>query len=276
MSGESLAMLQREFLSGIRGAGSGGLPGAIAHGRLSGQTGFGIYAHAYSARLREALENDHPVLGSYLGDELWSKLCEGYIAAHPSRVRSLRDFGAHLPSYLEQTAPFDAHPVIAELAAFERRCWTASTRPTTPAPNGKSCSDWRRRSGRSLRVRFHPSLRLHPVSWNSVEIWRALKADAAPPAAGAATGAAWALWRDEERVTRFRSLDARECAALTSMQRGGSFGDLCQLLLAWLPGDEIPAVALGYLRSWCAEGWLSRLHPACERLHAHGCIPADS
>ena len=261
MSSASLAMLQREFLSGIRGAGDE-LPGAIAHGRISGPTGFGIYAHAYSARLREALENDHPALGSYLGDELWLKLCEGYPAAHPSRVRSLRDFGAQLPNYLQNTAPFAAHPVIAELAAFERRLLDSfdaadDARAKWEELLGLAPEEWP-----ELRVTFHPSLKLHPASWNSVEIWRALKADAAPPAAGVATGAAWALWRDEECVTRFRSLDARECAALRRVQCGGSFGDLCQLLLAWLPGDEIPAVALGYLRSWCAEGWLSRFRPA--------------
>lgn len=257
MSNLSLAMLQREFLSGIRGAGGSGLPGAIAPGRLSGQTGFGIYAHAYSARLREALENDHPVLGSYLGDELWSKLCVGYIATHPSRVRSLRDFGAGLPGYLEQTEPFAAHPVIAELAAFELGLLDSFD----AADDGRA--EWEELLGLApeewpeLRVDFHPSLRLHAVAWNSVEIWRALKQGVEPPVAGAATGAGWALWRDEDCVTRFRSLDGRECAALASMQRGDSFGDLCQLLLAWLPGDEVPAVALGYLRSWCAEGWMS-------------------
>jgi len=258
MSSESLSMLQREFLSGIRGAGGRELPGTIAQGRISGQTGFGIYAHAYSARLREALENDHPVLGSYLGDELWSKLCEGYISNYPSKVRSLRDFGASLPGYLEQTEPFAAHPVIAELAGFELRLLDSFDAADDARAEWEELIGLAPEVWPDLRVEFHPSFRLHPVAWNSVEIWRALKQGAEPPAAGAATGAGWALWRDEACVTRFRSLDGREYAAITSLQRGGSFGDLCQLLLAWLPGDEVPAVALGYLRSWCAERWLSR------------------
>lgn len=116
---QSLAQLQRHFIAHLRGTTDEHLEQAVDVGRLPATTGLRIYAHAYGARLREALENDHPVLGAYLVDALWESL-KGYIDAHPSRVRSLRDFGNALPAFLAETEQFRGHPQLAELARFER------------------------------------------------------------------------------------------------------------------------------------------------------------
>ena len=48
-------------------------------GVVDSDVGLAIYANAYSARLREALESDQPVLSHYLGDKLWASFCEGFI-----------------------------------------------------------------------------------------------------------------------------------------------------------------------------------------------------
>lgn len=254
----ALAALQQRFLASVQGRADAACADDLAHGRLPRDTGLRIYTHAYGARLGEALDNDHPVLGAYLGDELWRRMCEGYIAAHPSRYRSLRDFGVGLPAYLLHHEPFRAHPELAELAAFERRLLDSfdaadAARADWAALTRRAQADWP-----GLRLDFHPSLRAHPVSRNSVEIWRAIKAGETPPAVADADCEAWALWRDHERISRFRSLDAEEHAALRHYQRGGDFAGLCEALSAWRDPDLVPMTALGYLRQWCDEGWVSR------------------
>ncbi len=259
MSG--LAELQQQFLAHLRGDPGAALDGAIAEGRLPSRIGLRIYVNAYSARLSEALEHDHPALARYLGDALWSKLCAGYIRTHPSRHRSLRDFGADLPTFLRGQAPFDASPQIAELAQFERGLLDSfdaadDLHASWSALLAIDGLDWPR-----LQPQFHPSLRLHQVQWNSVEIWRALKQDdpQTPPAAQAQPGT-WALWRDQDRVGRFRSLEPEEAEALVHCMHA-NFAGLCALLLQWHSPDTVPARALQHLQRWCAEGWISRWQP---------------
>ncbi len=254
----TLAGLQRQFLARLRGQPDGDLAAEVACGHVSHTVGLDIYTHAYGARLREALDHDHPVLGSYLGDAMWDDMCCGYIAAHPSHVRSLRDFGASLPGWLAQANAFRVQPQIAELALFERRLLDSfdaadDSHATWDDLLAMPASGWP-----GLCIRFHPSLRLHCVDSNSVEIWRAIKDGQAPPPVGTATSGAWALWRDSERIGRFRSLDAEERAALARCQGGGDFASLCELLMPDHAPEAVPLVALGYLRTWCSEGWIAR------------------
>lgn len=257
--GDGLMALQRRFLAQMRGGdASGEVGGLLASGRMPVALGLGIYGHAYGARLREALDNDHPVLGTYLGDELWERMCAGYIASHPSRVRSLRDFGAGLPDYLAFAEPFSAHPQLAELARFER-CLLDGFDAAD-----RSRLDWGQllalpqAAWPGLRLQFHPSVHRYRTGFNTVETWQAIKAAQAPPLA-VPVEARWALWRDEDRVGRFRSLDGSQDLALGHFLQGGDFAGLCEALLADLPAAEVPAVAVGYLQSWCEDGWLSQL-----------------
>ncbi len=257
LASDGLAQLQQRFLAQVRGGG-GDIDGLLAAGQMPPELGLGIYGNAYGARLREALEHDHAVLGTYLGDALWERMCEGFIATHPSRVRSLRDFGAGLPDFLASHEPFAAHPQLAELARFER-CLL----------DGFDAADDARLAWDDLlalppaqwptaRLGLHPSFQLVECGYNSVESWQAIKAGQAPPSPVAAPSG-WALWRDEARVSRFRSLDPRERVAIGLFLHGGSFAGLCEALATELEPADVPVVALGYLQSWCQEGWLSRL-----------------
>lgn len=258
----SLAQLQQKFLETMRGGDAAALLSELALGRHgSPATGLAIYRNAYTSRLREALESDHPVLGNYLGDDLWVQLCEGFIAAHPSAVRSLRYFGASLPSYLRTVEAFSANPELAEIAELERLlldCFDAGDAERAAWPDLLAMPEAR---WPSLRLRFHPSLRQHRVQWNSVEIWRALKNEETP-APAAATSGQWLLWRDPEQITRFRSLDAEEGDSLEHFLQSGDFSGLCERLQRGHPAHDVPGLALQTLHRWCGEGliaeWLTR------------------
>jgi hypothetical protein len=75
-----------------------------------------IYRNAYQARLIEALDDTYPVVHKLLGDEMFTALCEGFIAEHPSEHRSIRWYGAQLPRYLAENAPYQVQPVLSEVA----------------------------------------------------------------------------------------------------------------------------------------------------------------
>ena len=248
-----LAELQRDFLADMRDVAPDAAMEHLASGDIPAATGIAIYRNAYAARLREALENDHPVLGRYLGDALWARMCDGYIAAHPSRVRSLRHFGESLPEYLAEVEPFSASPQLAEVARLERRlldCFDAAD-----ADRG----DWQQllempdTDWPGLHLRFHPSVQWLQHAWNSIEIWNALKQDEMPPATVRETSD-WLLWRDDERITRFRSMAFDESLALRHFLQRGDFAGVCETLLEVHPPEAVPSVVIGLVRSWFDEG----------------------
>jgi hypothetical protein len=106
----ALAALQARFLALVT-TGRGDPRGLLASGEL------GIYAHAYGARLLEALRGDHPKLEAALGAAQFATLIEGYVAARPPSSFTLRDYGIDLPGWL---ATADAPPWAADLARLER------------------------------------------------------------------------------------------------------------------------------------------------------------
>ena len=256
MSAE-LSKLQKTFLASMRGGVAENLMPALALGRhATPEIGLAIYQNAYSARLREVLENDHPQLGKYLGDDLWQQLCAGYIAAHPSNVRSLRDFGASLPDYMRIAEPFSSTPQTAELAAFERRLLDCFDAADAPLATWQSLLATPPERWANLCPQFHPSVQLHRAQWNTVEIWRALKAQQTPPELCAAR-ADWLLWRDHEQITRFRSLDTDEAQAYAHFHAGGDFALLCEALQERFEPEAVPGIALGLLQKWCMEDLIS-------------------
>jgi hypothetical protein len=254
-----LARLQRDFMAHLQGRTSDALHASVDGGHLPPATGLGIYANAYGARLREALENDHPALGAYLGDELWEALCKGYIDAHPSRVRSLRDFGNTLPAYLAEAEQFRGHPQLAELARFERLLLDSFDAAEDPRADWAQLQVIPPEQWPALRIRLHRSVRVHQARHGSVVIWQAIKAEQAPPTyAGIEEAVDWVLWRDEDSVGRFRSLEHDSAAAFGCCRHSGSFAELCELMAITYPVEGVPARVLGYLQDWCGQGWITR------------------
>jgi hypothetical protein len=260
-----LRVLQQQFFAALRRP-QDALPETLALDRRVGATlGFGIYRNAYQARLCEALENDHAVLAAYLGDSLWHRLCADYIKAHPSTHRSLRYFGHDLVTFLNTFTPLSTSPEAIEIAAFERAlldCFDASDAlPQSWAQFAQIPPElWP-----SAWLSALPSLRLHPVRCNSVEIWQALKAQTTPPKVHSIAATDWLLWRDQALVTRFRALSAVESAAVNFLIAGGDFSGWCELFLAFYPVAEVPGAALAMLQQCLAEGWIANVDKGHDR-----------
>lgn len=254
-----LRQLQWELQSHLLGAHSGIADAIVDSPPLSIADRLGIYAHAYRVRLIEALDDTYPVLHKVLGDEVFVVLGEEFVAAHTSVHRSIRWYGSELAEFLGHHPPYADQPVLAELALLE---WTlaevfdsADAEPATrTALAGIDAEAWS-----ALQFKFHPSLRRLHLRWNTAAVWQAMSHDEAPPDPVCAEHPMpWLLWR-QNLQNYFRSMTADEAAALDCALRGAHFGEICEALADWLPGDEIPLRAASLLGMWADSGIIVRI-----------------
>jgi len=71
------------------------------------QTLLDVYRDGYALRLIEVLENDYPGVLAMAGPADFDYMARAYVAAHPSRFRSVRWFGGKLADFLATTPPFN-------------------------------------------------------------------------------------------------------------------------------------------------------------------------
>ena len=254
-----LADLQQGFLGFLLGQDSYFADHLLDQGKVSARARADIYRNGYRLRLRDAIDTDHEILGYYLGDELFDRMIDGYIDRYPSRYTTLRLFAEHLPAFLRDTAPFSDHPVLAELAAFERMLLFAFDAPDAGRISPDTLSRMPAGSWPSMKIRFHPSMQFFPAHWNSVAILQALNAEQVPPAAVAGQNQQWLLWRNQERITEFRPLAVAEFEILRSALAGKDFAALCEQLLEWHVPEDVGQEALGLLQTWLDQGIVHQL-----------------
>ncbi len=228
-------------------------------GGIDRTTRLNIYQNAYNIRLKNCLESDHPILGRYLGDELFEQMAAGYIRRHPSRYPSLRQFGSRLPDYLTENEPFRSHPIIAEIAAFERGLMDAFDAADGPAAALADLQDLPAQQWPDMRLAFHPSLQVFESRWNSVECWQALKNEQAPPEARRQQ-AWWIIWRDRERLTQYRHLAVDGFVLYQCFRDHYTLADACELLKEHLPEERIGPACLNHLQSWFRLGMIRSLN----------------
>ncbi|WP_428035740.1 DNA-binding domain-containing protein [Amphritea sp.] len=225
---------------------------------LDAQQRLSIYQSGYRLRLREVIDNDHPVLGSYLGDELFEQMVEGYIEAVPSRYRSLRYYCDPLPEYLYQDAFFSQYPHISELARFERSLLSSFDAPDRETASPEELQQLAPQRWPGMQLRFHPSLQLFTSQYNTVEIWQAIKAEQTPPDPTRQPGC-WGIWRNRERLTEFRSVAPLEQHLIDSFLQGESFATAAEITAANVGEATAAAELLSILVRWLELGWVSLL-----------------
>jgi len=256
-----LAQLQSQFIAFLQDQPSSLLELVCEQPPVPSATRLGIYHNAYRMRLREAIDNDHPMLGLYLGDQLYDVLVKGYIAQYPSQVKSLRYFCDQLPQFLVDNAPFSSHPILAKLAQFERLLLTSfdAEDKTTSTINDLvniSPDAWP-----EMTLQFHPSCIIFSQTVNAVETWQALKAQTPPPMVQASQlPQYWLVWRNQARLTEFCHIDTVEQELWTFFHQGGDFSGACELLSQYYPSNRVPSQALQLLQHWLSNDLISHIN----------------
>ncbi len=239
----------------------------VEQGKINAAQRLGIYGNAYRVRLQKVIETDHPVLCAYLGDDLFAELLTGYLQAHPSQVRSLRYFCQRLPEYLQVTKPFSQHPVLAEIAMFENLLLDSFDAPDRQRKDFAEVQALPPEQWPAMHLRLHPSVQFFIARWNSVESWQAIKAENKPPVAEKIPSDSnhqamlpWLVWRNEQQLTQFRSLDGAEYELLTEIVKGQGFASLCELLIAWYSEEEIGQRVVSYMQRWFTDAIIVGIH----------------
>ncbi|WP_293750370.1 DNA-binding domain-containing protein [uncultured Paraglaciecola sp.] len=253
----SLAALQQEFMSLLQTNDRQIEQRVIQQGLLNSAQRVDIYRTGYRIRLRGVIDSDHEILGLYLGDDLYEKMVEGYIDAAPSEHPSLRFFADRLPQYLQNTLPFSDHPILAEIASFERTLLNAFDSADANTLNQELLQHIPADKWPLLKFSFHPSLIFCQCHWNAVESWQNLKNGEAPsPPESSKQSKMWAIWRGLSKLTEYKSILAIEREVLGFMQQGKNFADVCESLIQHVPEEQVAATLYGYIVEWLQRGWI--------------------
>lgn len=256
----NLALLQQQFLALLQSKDQEFYRLVTDQPPVKTATRLGIYKNAYVVRLRETIDNDHPILGLYLGDELYDLMVGRYIAAYPSNVKSLRHFCQSLPIFLAQEQPFSDYPILTKLAEFERLLLDVFDASDAVPKTMVDLQQVGVEKWPSLTLEFHPSCAIFGQKINAVESWQALKAQHPPPSpVSSANTIYWLLWRNPTRLTEFYHLAEPEYQCWQHFYRGGTFGSACELLGQYYEEQQVPTEALILIQKWLNGGMISEL-----------------
>lgn len=254
----SLGDLQRAFQDYLLVA-SDSFPGAVRDTRKADRfTLLGVYRDAYSWRLIEVLTNDYPGLMAMAGPADFDRMARAYIAARPSRYRSVRWFGRHLPEFLASTPPYDKSPAAAEMARFEGALGDAFDAPDAQPVGAAELMSLPADAWETLAFTPLPSLRRLSLSFDVPQAWQK-RGEVEPgdlEVVAAVGPVPWVIWRPE-RTTHFRSMEPDEATMIDAMVAGRTFPDLCEALVPHVSEDQTPARAAGLLRSWVEAGMIA-------------------
>jgi hypothetical protein len=251
------ARQQSEFQRGILSGDDSVLADILDCPREKREVLFGVYRHAYGSRLVEAIRNDHELLHSYLGDEMFDEMGYAYVAANPSQQPNLRWFSQALPGFLKEVAPYRKYPILSDLAALEKALNDAFDAKDAPALAVADLAGFAPEIWNDLKFTVHPSaIRLDPTT-NVSAVWRALKNDETPSDAVALEEPCRLLiWR-QDVIPLFRELSPEEAMMWDEAARGIPFGVLCSMLATYDDADGAAARGAGYLHSWVTAGLLT-------------------
>lgn len=273
-AGPSLRELQRQLFALIRapgGVGDGlerlGLDedalDAVVDGddRLSAAGRVGIYADMYFLRLLDVLRGAFPKLAVALGDDAFAALAAEYLEAHPSRHPSLRHLGDRLPAFMREQGGA-LPPWAADLAALEWQRYDVFDEADAPLLTMERLRALPPTAFATLPIRLVPACRVLPAGFAVEEVWRALKADEAPPDMPA-QDRTLLVWRQDTSVYH-RAVEALEAELLPLARAGTTLGLLCERVAAQLEGDTAAQAVFRIVARWTSDGLLvepSERHP---------------
>lgn len=248
---------QSDFQRGILTDDDSVLAELLDGSKAKRDTLFGVYRYAYGSRLVEAMRNDHKLLHSYLGDEMFDAMGYAYIAAHPSQHPNLRWFSQSLPDFLRLTGPYCDHPVLSDLAALEKALNEAFDAEDAPVLALADMTAFAPEIWSNLTFLVQPSAFRLDILTNASAIWRALKSDKVPPdVVMQEKPCRLLIWR-QDVTPMFRKLGAEEAMMWDEAARGVPFGVLCSMLATYDDPDNAAARGAGYLHGWITAGLLT-------------------
>lgn len=257
MSG--LARVQADFQRHVLGGDAAILDAVVGNATADAAERVGVYAHAYAARLVEALENEFLTLRFAAGDETAAEMFQDYVMATPSMLRNVRWYGKDLAQFLRDASPWKHTPAYAELAALDWAIGLSfdAADEACIAEADIAAIPFERWSEMILRLPRH--LHREIFAWNVGEVRKARDhTQACPKLQCLEFPQTWIVSRQELEV-RYRQLEADEAAALETVAAGQPFEQMCEVLCDWHRQEEVALRAAGLLKAWIGNGWIASI-----------------
>jgi Putative DNA-binding domain len=238
-----LLTLQREMHAWLTGDDTA----ASAFGALA-RAGLDVYQNNYRAQLMACLTDKFERTMAWLGDDAFRVAAIQHIEDTPPHDWTLENYGSDFPRTLQMLYPHD--PEVAELAWLDLALASAFVGPDSEplSPQSLTTIDWHR-----AVLQFTPTLRMGQALTNSTAIWSALSSSKTPPPVEALSQpVAVLVWR-KEFTSCFRTLDAKEAAAIAHVRKGGTFGTLCSMLVEAEGDAEGVRIAGELLAQWLRD-----------------------
>jgi hypothetical protein len=253
----ALTRLQDDFQRRVLGGDAGILDAVVGNATADAAERVGVYVHAYSARLVEALENEFLTLRFAAGDGAAAAMFRDYVTATPSLLRNVRWYGKDLAQFLRAAAPWRDTPAFAELAELDWAISISFDAADEPciAEADIAVVPFERWGEMVLRLPHH--VRLNTAAWNVWQVRQARdRALACPKLQRLEFPQTWIVSRRELEV-HYRLLEADEAAAMQAVAAGQPFERLCEALCDWHPQEEVALRAAGLLKAWIGNGWIA-------------------
>jgi hypothetical protein len=123
---------------------------------------------------------------------VWSK---DYILSAPSRQRNARWYGARLPDFMHETAPWRANRGAIDLARFERALSDAFDAADAPLSSIDALADICAEDWPRIAFEFDPSLTLLDLAGGTAQIYAALAVEEESTASGTCANFCLLIWR---------------------------------------------------------------------------------
>lgn len=216
-----------------------------------------VYYDAYRLRLLEVLQLDFPKTLILMGETLFQAAFEHYLVEHPSHHFSVRYFGQHFPAFLAQKEPYQSSPAFSEMATFEWHLSYTLDASDAPTLSLSDLAPFAPKDWPDLQFTFHPSVISHCFAWDVPQIWQAIDQESAyKPPSLQPEGRCWLFWRKDLR-SFFQSCLSSQAILYQGIRHKHTFAELCDMLLAEVPEDEIPLITAQTLHTWLEQGLLS-------------------
>lgn len=252
----SLAELQRRFQAAIVDGADDVLALIPPNSRTTNGVLFGVYRHAYVARLIEVVRSAHPLLARYMGDAQFDAMARSYVALYPSHHANARWYASDVPELLAHES-FRASPELRELALLERQLDLAFDAADATVLDLSVLAAHAPETWGGLTFVPHPCVGLLTFRTNAFDLWLALKnEEPAPDVQLFAEPQAYLVWRHEGTPT-VRPLASEERMLWTEAAGGKSFAGLAEMAATFDDPDTAAVRVAQYLNGWLSAGLIS-------------------
>ena len=210
----------------------------------------GVYQNSYGLRLIEFLDNEYEKLSLLLGDDGWEAMCRAYIENTISRSPNARHYGAKLPEFLREHAPFSDIPVLGDMADFERALNHAFDAANEEALTLSDLGAVPPEDWPALAFEPYASVTRINITTNAQAMWQALENEEEPPAVAVLGEPDRIITFRQDLRSMFRSMPYEEAMLWDEMAKGASFAALNELSATYGGDDEAAMRVAGYLKGW--------------------------